>query len=49
MHKALALELKDIGDHNSAVAEMLTASQMLPNDYEVKLALQSLMPKVKAH
>ena len=44
LHKALAMELKDAGDNNGAIAELLTCRQMLPTDYEVKLALQTLSP-----
>jgi hypothetical protein len=49
LHKALALELKDAGDTSSAIAELMTAKHMLPNDYEIGLALQSLLPKSKTN
>ncbi|HMX46528.1 MAG TPA: hypothetical protein PKC93_11300, partial [Candidatus Obscuribacter sp.] len=47
LHKALGLEFKDLGDTNSAIAQLLSARKLLPADYEVKLALDSLMPKGK--
>jgi hypothetical protein len=47
--QGLALELKDAGDTSSAIAELMTAKHMLPNDYEIGLPLQSLLPKSKTN
>ncbi|MBL0188751.1 MAG: hypothetical protein IPP97_23770 [Candidatus Obscuribacter sp.] len=45
LQKALGLELRESGDLNSAIAQLLSARKLLPGDDEVKRTLQSLMPK----
>ncbi len=45
LHKALGMALKERGDVNGAIAELLATTKMMPHDYESELALQSLMQK----